>query len=98
MYGVQTTHMTNPNVSDWAANDSPYVATFVNGTAVQFRIAEVAGGTAYMSHRSLESVVMAAGTPLSSLELTRLSRLRMLSSSAGITLTPVLNHSCTKSS
>jgi transposase len=61
--GVQTNIVTAADVSDWTANDSPYFAPLVNGTAAHFRIAEVPADKAYISHKNLETVIKAGGVP-----------------------------------
>ncbi|HLF71079.1 MAG TPA: transposase [Dehalococcoidia bacterium] len=63
MCGVQTKIVTSVEVSNWAANDSPFFVPLVNATAANFPIAEVSADKAYISRRNVAAVAQVGATP-----------------------------------
>ena len=63
MVGVRTNVVTAVEVSDWAANDSPYFTGLVESTARRFALGDVTADKAYLSHGNAAAVVAMGGTP-----------------------------------
>ena len=63
MCGVRTNIVTAVEVTDTAANDSPYFVPLLVTTASGFDIRELTGDKAYLSKRNLQAVVDAGATP-----------------------------------
>jgi transposase len=63
MCGVRTNIVTSVEMSNWAANDSPFFVPLLNETAQHFQIGEVSADKAYASRKNLAAVNEAGGTP-----------------------------------
>ncbi len=63
MCGVNTKIVTAADVSGWTAHDTNYFARLIGDTAERFEIREVSADKAYLSHKNLDAVDAAGGTP-----------------------------------
>ena len=60
--GVKTNIVTAVEVTETAANDSPFLAPFVETTARGFDVREVSADKAYLSRANLHAVAAVGGT------------------------------------
>ena len=63
MCGVNTHIVTAVEISGWAANDTTFFQPLMERTAQHFAIREVSADKAYISHKNLDLVDAAGGTP-----------------------------------
>jgi transposase len=61
--GVKTNVVTDIQIADKDANDSPFMAPLVETTAKNFKINEVSGDKAYASVKNFQTVALYGGTP-----------------------------------
>ena len=61
--GVKTHIVTAVEISGWAANDTNFFEPLVQKTAENFQIRELSADKAYLSHKNMNLVASAGGTP-----------------------------------
>jgi len=63
MCGTRTHVVTSVEITDSAANDSPYLPPLLKATSERFQVGEVSADKAYLGNRNLEAVVAAGAIP-----------------------------------